>query len=182
MPFEIKHYVYGDATRDEVLIDAGLHKAKALITTLPDDASNLFVVLTARELNPKIKIISRASNDTSVKKITTAGANNVIMPDKIGGAHMATLVLNPDVSEFVDLMASTNGTGFKILEIQASVNTTLAELDCWKKTGATVLGLKQHNGEYVLNPSGTTAVYRGTSLIVMGSKDQLNSVKQLLSE
>ena len=114
LPFEVKFYLADDATRDETLLQAGIEKASALITTLPTDADNLYVVLTARELNSKIKIISRASNDSSVKKLKTAGANNVIMPDKIGGAHMATLVLSPDVKEFVDLMATQSNAHFNI--------------------------------------------------------------------
>ena len=92
----------GDATLDEILLRAGILKAKALITTLPMDADNLFIVLTARTLNPKLTIISRASEDNSDKKLKLAGADNVIMPDKLGGAHMASLVMKPDVMEFVD--------------------------------------------------------------------------------
>ncbi|MFN6040186.1 MAG: potassium channel family protein, partial [Bacteroidota bacterium] len=80
----------GDATSDEVLIRAGILRAKALITTLPNDADNLFICLTARNLNPQLTIISRASEDSSDAKLRIAGANNVIMPDKIGGAHMAS--------------------------------------------------------------------------------------------
>ncbi len=83
----------GDATQDEILEKAGIVRAKALITTLPTDADNLFIVLSARTLNPQLTIISRASEDNSDKKLKLAGADNVIMPDKIGGAHMASLVM-----------------------------------------------------------------------------------------
>src|ERR1043165_9704414 len=86
LPFEVNHFLAEDATRDETLLEAGIMKAKALVTTLPADADNLFVVLSACELNPKLKIISRASHDSSVRKLKTAGAGKVIMPDKIGGA------------------------------------------------------------------------------------------------
>ena len=82
----------GDATNDELLLKCGIKSAKALITTLPSDADNLFVVLTAKELNPKLKIIARASKSSSVKKLKIAGAENVIMPDSLGGSHMAQLV------------------------------------------------------------------------------------------
>ncbi|HET6991689.1 MAG TPA: potassium channel family protein, partial [Bacteroidia bacterium] len=99
----------GDSTQDEVLEKAGVHRASALITTLPIDADNLFIVLSARALNPKLVIISRASDDNSDKKLKTAGANNVIMPDKIGGAHMASLVLKPDVIEFIDHITGQGG-------------------------------------------------------------------------
>lgn len=180
LEFPVPFYIVDDATRDESLIEAGIKNASALLTTLPDDAANLFVVLTARELNPKIKIISRASNDSSVKKIKTAGADNVIMPDKIGGAHMATLVLSPDVNEFIDLMATQNSEHFDITEIESNKTISLEELDCWHKTGATILGLKTAAGEYVLNPAPKTIVRPGNRLITMGSKLQLNKMQELI--
>jgi voltage-gated potassium channel len=99
--FKVPYFIKGDATKDEVMMEAGIKNARAVITTLPVDPDNLFVVLTARQLNPDIKLISRASQDTSVNKLKIAGANNVIMPDKIGGAHMATLVMLPDVVEML---------------------------------------------------------------------------------
>jgi voltage-gated potassium channel len=181
LPFDVKFCLEDDATRDETLIEAGIHRASALITTLPDDADNLFVVLTAHELNPKIKIISRASNDSSVKKLKTAGANNVIMPDKIGGTHMATLVISPDVEEFVDLMATQNSVQFSIAEIESSKTISLEELNCWKNTGATLLGIKALPSEYSLNPLANTIVKPGNRLIVMGSQEQLSKVKNILS-
>jgi len=101
--------VTGDATLDETLLKAGILRAKALITSLPIDADNLFIVLTARNLNPKLTIISRASEDNSDTKLKIAGANNVIMPDKVGGAHMASLVMKPDVVEFVDYIVGQGG-------------------------------------------------------------------------
>lgn len=181
LPFEIDYYLEDDATRDETLMEAGIENASALISTLPDDADNVFVVLTARELNPKLKIISRASNDSSVKKLKTAGANNVIMPDKIGGAHMATLITSPDVKEFVDLMATQNNEHFSIEEIESVITISLDELNCWKHTGATLLGLKTSEGEFHLNPVPKTVVRPGNRVIVMGSKQQLTKVQQLLS-
>jgi voltage-gated potassium channel len=97
-------FVEGNATEDEVLKNAGIERARGLIAALPDDASNVFVVLTAREMNASLKIISRASNDASENKLKRAGADNVIMPDKIGGTHMAALITKPDVLEFLDYM------------------------------------------------------------------------------
>lgn len=108
----VEFYLRGDATNDDIFMEAGIQKASAVITTLPEDADDLLVVLTARELNPTLKIISRASNDSTVRKLKTAGADNVIMPDKIGGVHMASLVISPDVKEFVDLMATQSSEEF----------------------------------------------------------------------
>ncbi len=181
LPFEIDYYLEDDATRDETLIEAGIEHAAALISTLPDDADNVFVVLTARELNPNLKIISRASNDSSVKKLKTAGANNVIMPDKIGGAHMATLITSPDVKEFVDLLATQHNEHFSVEEIESAITISLEELNCWKQTGATLLGLKTSEGEFHLNPISKTVVRPGNRVIVMGSKEQLKKVQELLS-
>ncbi len=180
LPFNVKFILQDDATRDETLLEAGIMKASALLTTLPDDADNLYVVLTARELNPNLKIISRASNDSSVKKLKTAGASNVVMPDKIGGAHMANLVVSPDVKEFIDLMGTQGNEQFNIAEITSNITTSLEELDCWKATGATVLGIKTSHGDYSLNPSGKTVVRPGNRLIVMGAKEQLEKLKQLM--
>jgi len=99
----------GDATEDWLLKKAGIDKAKALITALPEDADNVFIVLTARSLNNNIRIISRASKQSSIQKLKKAGADNVIMPDRIGGIHMATLVSKPDVIEFIDFLSSEDG-------------------------------------------------------------------------
>ncbi len=109
-------FVNGDANEDEVLIEAGVKDAHYLIVTLPDDAANLFVVLSARQLNQRLFIISRASQITSQKKLTLAGANKVIMPDKIGGDHMASLVVNPDLITFMDKL-STEGEDTNLEEV-----------------------------------------------------------------
>ena len=102
-------HLEGDGTDDEMLRLAGIEKAKALITTLPVDAQNVFIVLSARALNPSIRIISRASDAASVPKLKKAGADNVIMPDRIGGTHMATLISKPDVVEFIDFLSGEQG-------------------------------------------------------------------------
>jgi len=116
-------FVEGDATNDDVLEKANIMSAKALITTLPNDADNTYVSLTARSLNPKLLIISRAENEKSEKKLKVAGANNVIMPERVGGAHMATLVANPDVVEFLDR-----------LSVHGKEPTNLEEITCSKVT------------------------------------------------
>ncbi len=112
-------YVEGDAADEEVLRTAHLESARALITTLPVDADNLFVVLSAKELNKTIKIISRASLENSDVKLKRAGATNVIMPDKIGGQRMAKLVAQPDIVEFID-----------VLLLQSIDSVVLEEISC----------------------------------------------------
>jgi len=173
-------YINGDATKDEVLEEAGIDRAKALISALPEDTLNVFVILTSRSLNHSIKLISRASDNTSVKKLKNAGADNVIMPDRIGGAHMAMLVNNPDIEEFVDIMSTKTNDEFQINEIPVYRNINLEELNCWKKYGATLLGLKDHNGDYHLNPGPNTDLTAGQRMIVMGSKSQIESLKKAI--
>ncbi|MBI1782744.1 MAG: NAD-binding protein [Sphingobacteriales bacterium] len=179
LPFEVTHFLKGDATRDEVLKEAGIEKARAIIIALPVDADNLFIVLTAKQLNPKVKIISRASQDSSVNKLKIAGADNVIMPDKIGGAHMASLVMIPDVVEFVSLLTLKNNQSFKVAELEIKKSVAIGELDLWRKTSCTVLGVK-NSSHYSLNPPADFVINDNERLIVMGSEEQIRKAKLLV--
>ncbi len=178
-------FIEGNATHDETLEQAGIVKAKALITTLPNDAENVFVVLTARELNPKLKIISRASEDSSDSKLKRAGANNVIMPDKIGGTHMASLVTRPDVLEFLDYI--TGRINIRLEEILYNnlsdrlKGKTIRELEIRNKTGANIIGFKTGDGEYVINPAPDTIMKPDAKLFVLGTQEQVTSLLQILS-
>ncbi len=178
-------FVQGDATRDEVLMSAGIEHARALITTLPSDADNVFVVLTAREMNPRVKIISRASDDASENKLKRAGADNVIMPDKIGGTHMAALVTKPDVIEFIDHI--TGRINIKLEEISYSnlpdrlKDKSIRELDIRNKTGANIIGFKAGSGEYVINPGPETIMLPNAKLFVLGTRDQVNQLYDILA-
>jgi voltage-gated potassium channel len=174
----LEYYLEGDATREEMLIEAGIAHAKALITTVSDDAGNLYIVLSARQLNAKLKIISRASDDQAVKKMHIAGADNVIMPDKIGGTHMAALVTSPDVKEFIDMLSTQNHEGVTIQELICNKTTTLKELDSWSQTGVSVLGIKTSNNQYIMNPAPDTNVAKDSRLIVMGSSDQIAALRK----
>jgi voltage-gated potassium channel len=179
---QLEYYLVADATMDESLIDGGIMQAQAIIVTLPNDADNVFIVLTAKALNPLIRIISRASNDTSVNKMKTAGATNVIMPDKIGGTHMATLVVNSDVKEFLDYLSTQSNENFQVAEILVNKKLTLADADLWKATGgATILGLKNSVDEYQMNPPPDTVLRDGDRIIVMGSHKQLANIKNMVS-
>jgi voltage-gated potassium channel len=177
----------GDATQDEVLEQAGIKKAAALITTLPIDADNLFIVLTARSINTKLTIISRASDDNSDRKLKTAGANNVIMPDKIGGAHMASLVLKPDVIEFVDFITGQGGVDINLEEITFDSlpehlrNKTIRDLEIRNKSGANIVGFKTADGEYIINPSADTQLIPDGKLFVLGTADQIGKLRGMFS-
>lgn len=175
----------GDATLDEVLLKAGITRAKALITTLPVDAHNVFIVLSARALNPNLVIISRASEDNSDKKLKIAGADNVIMPDKLGGAHMASLVMKPDVMEFVDYITGQGDDNIRLEEITFEnmslefQNKTISDLEIRNKSGANIIGFKTAHGDYIINPSADTKIIPDAKLFVLGTTDQINKLKEL---
>ncbi|MCW3125742.1 MAG: potassium channel protein [Bacteroidetes bacterium] len=174
------HHIEGDATDEETLIAAGIARAGALITTLPVDAENLYIVLSARQLNSRIKIISRASDDQAVKKMKIAGADNVIMPDKIGGAHMATLVLNPDLKEFMDVLSAQGYDGTTVEELPIIRQVQLQNLDPWRATGANILAIKKGQNQYIMNPAHDVQVSTGDRLIVMGNKEQIAALRELV--
>jgi len=177
----------GNSTHDDVLIKAGIFRAKALITTLPIDADNLFIVLTARNLNKNLTIISRASEDNSDTKLKIAGADNVIMPDKVGGAHMASLVMKPDVMEFIDHITAEGGDNINLEEISFDKipdelkNKTLKDLEIRNRSGANIIGYKTAMGEYIVNPSADTRIIAESKLFVLGTQEQINALKKLLS-
>lgn len=176
-------YVRGDATLDETLLSAGIRKAKALITALPEDADNVFIVLTACSLNDQIQIISRASNAGSVAKLKKAGAHNVILPDKIGGTHMATLVTKPDVIEFIDYLSGEEGEAIHLEAVSYESlphqlkDQSLAAIMQWRKTGVNCLGVKNDEGKFVINPEQEIIITRGMKVIVLGTKAQIEKMK-----
>lgn len=179
-------FVEGDATSDDVLEKANINKAAALITTLPNDADNTYVTLTARALNSSLLIISRATNESSEKKLKVAGANNVIMPERVGGAHMATLVANPDVVEFLDRLSIHGDEPTNLEEIICNNITSddfefsIREIGIRSKTGANIIGIKTSEGEFILNPSTKIKVNRGTKLFVLGTSEQISSMKNMI--
>ncbi|WP_074408240.1 MULTISPECIES: potassium channel family protein [Aquimarina] len=173
-------FLKGNATEDEVLIEAGIKRAACLICTLPEDADNLFIVLSARQINKKLKIISRASQDTSYKKIRLAGADNVIMPDRIGGDHMASLVVVPDLIEFLDNLSIVGKKSINIEEISFEdmfddkIERTILDIDMRSRTGCTIIGYKSPEGEYIVNPEANTLLKPSSKIVVLGRPEQIN--------
>ncbi|RKE98087.1 potassium channel family protein [Ichthyenterobacterium magnum] len=187
---ELVSFVLGNANEDETLLLAGVDRAETLISALPSDADNLFVVLSARQINKTMSIISRASQETSYNKLKLAGANNVILPDRIGGDHMASLVVVPDLIEFIDNLSIVGETNINIEEIAVEqlYNTkevkTIRDLDLRKKTGCTVIGYKDGQGDYVVNPEANIKLVANSKIIVLGRPEQihkLNSVYNISS-
>jgi voltage-gated potassium channel len=180
-------YVEGDATDEEALKMANLKEAKALITTLPVDADNLFVVLTGKEINPRLTIISRASADNSDLKLKRAGATNVIMPDKIGGQRMAKLVAQPDIVEFIDYMLM-QGLDSVVLEEISCANLAscfdgkdISELESKDHSGATIIGLKRMDKSYLINPMHNTRLSTSDKLFALGTRVQIDRLRHTLS-
>lgn len=182
------NYIVGNATEDEVLVQAGVDRASTLICALPRDADNLFIVLSARQLKKDLKIISRATEENSYKKLKLAGADNVIMPDRIGGSHMASLVVVPDLVEFLDnLSVSGEQDSINVEQVSFSricadgVERSISEIDIRKKTGCSVIGYKSPTGTYVVNPEPSQRIERDSKLIMIGRPDQIEHLKKYYS-
>jgi voltage-gated potassium channel len=178
-------FVLGNASEDEILGKAGIEKATTLISALPSDADNLFIVLSARQINKNLKIISRATEESSYKKLKLAGADNVIMPDKIGGEHMASLVVVPDLVEFLDnLSVSGENDSMNVEQISFEkvcpdgIELAIYDLDVRKKTGCSIIGYKSEKGEYIVNPEPSLVIKKGSKLILIGRPNQIESLKE----
>ncbi|AOW20204.1 potassium channel family protein [Urechidicola croceus] len=177
--------VEGDATDDVFLEQARIEKAKNLIVALPSDADNLFVVLSARQMNKNLVIISRASDESSYKKLKIAGADNVIMPDKLGGDHMASLVVTPDIIEFVDMLSLDGEYSANLQEIvvddlpKSYISKSIIDLDLRRKTGCSVIGFKTKDNNYIVNPEADTLLVEGSKLIILGRPEQVKMLQTL---
>ncbi len=177
--------VDGDATHDEILTLAGVEKAKAIITTLPNDAENVFIALTARELNGSILIIARASEEKSVSKLHRAGANKVVMPDALGGIHMAHQITKPYVNEFMELFTGMGDTQLRLEEFSydqfnsESRDRSISELDVRNKTGATIVGFKDQREGFRFSPGPRTIIGSDDIVIVLGREEEIQEFKSI---
>ncbi len=177
------HVIHGDATMEEVLQQAGVDKADYVITTLARDSDNVYITLTAKEFNPSIKVISRASDILSGKKLVTAGAYKVIMPDLLGGLHMAQLITKPYVIEFLELLNGVGNENLTLEEITYSQlkkdfrDKTISDLHIRNNTGVTVIGFK-NRGKFFFNPGPETRLVDETIIIVVGDEKQLDRFKE----
>ena len=163
-----------------MLLAAGIQRAENLICSLPDDADNLFVVLSARKLQPDIVIVSRVSEERNQSKLEWAGANHVIMPDKIGGDHMASLVVVPDLVEFLDnLFVAGENDSMNVEQIPFEkvcpngVEQAIFDLDLRKNTGCSIICYKAPNGEYIVNPEPSLILQKDSKLILIGRPNQI---------
>jgi voltage-gated potassium channel len=181
-------YVIGDATDSVVLQQARIESARGLITSIPSDKDNLFVILTARELNPALRIVSRVIAEESRHKLLKAGADAVVSSNLIGGLRMASEMLRPHVVSFLDAMLrETMGTPMRVEEVQIPpdspwVGRTLEAVQIREKVGVVVFGLREAaTGKYLFNLAPTFRLGAGDVLIGCADRDQLDSLYRLVS-
>ncbi len=184
LPFlEEVPYLQGDATRDEILRRAGIERASGLLATLSDDQANVFLVLSVRALNPKIRIIARLAHDENRKKLLRAGADDVVHTEAIGGLRMASMMLRPSVVTFLDQMLRVTGETLRVEEVvitPALADRTLGELNLAERTGLLVMAFKPVDRKtYEFNPPVDTPLRKGDVLIVMGSPKQTAKARQM---
>lgn len=178
-------FIEGDATDDDVLEEAGIQRASALVVTLPDDADNLFVTLSARQMNPTMRIISRAGNLADEIKIQRAGANHTVVPEQIGGFYMATLVNKPDLVEFFTLISNMGPSNVVFEEIMVSElletfrGKTIADSGLSQLCRMAVVAIRYPNGQYELNPPSSIILQPDWHIVVLGNQDQMSQFREL---
>jgi voltage-gated potassium channel len=178
--------VRGEASDEEVLLQAGVKRAKRLVTLLPKDADNLYVILTSRELNSALFIMSRAEDLAGEKRLLRAGADNVVSPYRLGGHKIAEKLKKPYVDNFLELVVQGSHGELEIEEIkipEASSITglTFAEAEIRKKTNTIVAAMINKEGEMLFNPTGETIIEEGATLIVLGLKSDYPKLEKLLA-
>ncbi len=179
--------IEGDASHDGVLLRAGIAKAKGLLTALHSDAENLFVVITAKRLNPALRVISRALEKESEQKIRMVGADGVVMPDFIGGLRMVSEMVRPSVVNFLDTMLRSRDKTIRVEEIVIEASSpfagrALSETGLHEKQDLSIVALRKATDEaYEFNPSRETMLAEGNVLIVMGNVDRIRDASSMIN-
>ncbi|GAB4535262.1 MAG: potassium channel protein [Thermodesulfovibrionia bacterium] len=177
--------IQGDATQDGVLKEAGIERAKGLISVLSSDSDNLYVVLSARGLNPNLRIVARASEEGSEKKLLRAGADEVVSPYHIGGLRIAHTVLKPAVVDFLEFATRSGNIELQIEEIKVKedssiIGQSLDECGIRRDLGIIIVAIKRETGEMEFNPTSTSLIRRGDTLIAMGEPRQLKALEEMV--
>ena len=178
-------YLAGDATQDDTLMEAGIQQARGLIAALGEDRENLFIVLSSRQLSPKLTIVSRAIEERSQAKLIKAGANHVVMPENIGGFYMAMLINNPGAVEFFSFITSEyhSDMGFEELHYRDLPKTfqgrQISDMALRGQTGANIIGYRNQRGNYQVNPKPDVVLQPGEAFIVLGNEEQLDKLRAL---
>jgi voltage-gated potassium channel len=176
--------IEGDATKDDLLKKAGIEKAKCLISVLPTDAENLYVVLSARGLNPDLLIVARAGEEGSEQKLLRAGADRAVSPYYIGGLRIAHTVLKPAVVDFIEFATKSGNIDLQIKEINVGegselVGQTLDHSGIGRDLGIIVVAIKQSGGEMKFNPTFRTVMKAGDTLIAVGEASKLKNLEEM---
>lgn len=179
-------HILGNASDEDVLLKAGIKRAKGLIATASSDMTNVYIILIAKELNPDIFVLARAETEDSIKNIRRAGADKVVSPYLIGGRHMANIILKPTVVDFVELATGEKiedfhiqMEGFKIREGSRLVGKTLKDAPIRKDIGLMVVSIKDRSGKMVFNPGADFAISVDDVLVCIGDAEALKSMKVL---
>jgi voltage-gated potassium channel len=176
----------GEASDDDVLEEAGVRRARGLVAAVNADADNVFVVLSARKLNPKLHIVARASSDESAAKLEIAGADRTLSPYAVGGRRLASLATQPLVVDFLDIVTrGEEGIEFRLEEFmvpeESSIaDRTIGELRIGERTGAIILATRNHEGKFDTTPSATDRISAGDTLIVLGTREQITRLEHLM--
>ncbi len=178
--------VVADATRDDDLRDAGVLRARGLIAALPSDAENLFIILSAKTLNPKLTVVTRVSEEEAGEKLRRAGADTVFTPYAMAGRQLAGALLRPHVVEFLDFAASNMASKVTTEQICVAPRTalagkTLGQLSDLRNSGVIVLAIRKQRGETIFNPPAESEIAAGDFLIVMGEQPGLQKLEQILT-
>jgi voltage-gated potassium channel len=174
-------YIAGDASDDDVLRQAGIQRATALVAAVSTDAANVFITLTGRSMRPDLFIVSRAREESSAAKLQRAGADRVVNPQEIGGARIAAFVLRPHVTEFLDVVMHEQGIELRLEEIEVGRDSPLAgvslsEARVRDRTGALVLALRDQDGAFTTNPAPDAVMMAGQILIAIGTPARLHAL------
>jgi voltage-gated potassium channel len=180
-------FVEGDATSDQTLLEAGIEDARAIVITFGEDAFNVYTVLTARQLSPKLRIITRASDHSVEKKLFRAGADYVVLSEVIGGFYMATLIFQPHVVEFFNLLSNMgddvaiNFKEVEYLELKPEFrDKAIKNIGIRAQTGVNIIGARMPDAKYIVNPAPNTLIKKGMSLVVLGDHEQIDKFEDLI--
>ena len=179
-------YIIDDATSEDVLIEAGIERAKGLISVVLSDADNLFITMTARGLNPGLFILARAEEEQSHKKLLRAGANRVVLPYLIGGQKMAHTITKPPVTDFLELTVHDKNIELEMGELlvkdrSSLKGVTLADSGIRQEMNVIILAIRKEDGEMAFNPSSETRIETGDTLIALGPDTDLKKLSGILS-
>lgn len=178
-------YLKGDATEEEMLLKAGIDRAKGLVAVVSSDAHNLFITMTARQLNPKLHILARAEEEASERKLVRAGANRVVSPYIIGAQHLAQAILRPAVVDFIELATKSQSMELLMEELPVAADSSLVgknlrESGLRQNLGLMVVAIEKASGQMIFNPGADLVLEEGDQLVTLGEKKALKGLESLL--